>query len=88
MYSYIKIQMLMVQIDAITKIKCYVTAVFVAGACVFIGHEYINDHSYPTLKNVSEYDHEKTTRTHCRPTHGTVKKSHRTLTVTRHEECN
>ena len=26
-----------------------------------------------------------TTTTHCRPTHGTVRKSHRTLTVTRHQ---
>ena len=26
------------------------------------------------------------TDTHCRPTHGTVRKSHRTLTVSRHQE--
>ena len=29
-----------------------------------------------------------TTITHCRPTHGTVRKSHTTLTVTRHQEGN
>ena len=30
----------------------------------------------------------KTTITHCRPTHGTVRKSQRTITVTRHQEDN
>ena len=34
----------------------------------------------------SEYDQKYTTITHCRPTHGTARKSHRTITITRHQE--
>ena len=37
-----------------------------------------------TAQKVSDYDQEITTITHCRPIHDTVRKSQRTITVTRH----
>ena len=44
--------------------------------------DYIN-YYYTEDKKVSEYDIENATITLCRPTHGTLRKRHRTLTLTR-----
>ena len=42
-----------------------------------------------TMLKVSEYDRDNnTTITHCRPTNDTVKKSHRSLKFTEHQEDN
>ena len=39
-------------------------------------------------RHKSEYDQEKNTITHCRPTQGTAKTSQRTITVTSPKEVN
>ena len=39
-------------------------------------------------QKVNEYDQKNTTITHCRPTHGPVRKRHKTFTVTRHPKDN
>ena len=40
------------------------------------------------FKKVSEYEQYFTTLTNCRPTHGTVRRTHGSLTVTRHPKDN